>query len=164
LYVFSRFYREHTGSQKSDGTEENIKNEDISHLSLGEDFEGVLWSIKDDFNPEIVSDEEEAKGRLMIFINDRFPDHIENIGHTSAGKPIDIVIDGTYAVELIIVDSEGKLISLMDYVLKFRGDFGAVAVVLLDTGEVPVFIIEKYVKEFEKIGVKTIVKKVSYLK
>ena len=100
----------------------------------------------------------------MNFLNDRFPTHAESHGHTSKGKPIDIVIDGTYAIELIIVDNEGKLVSLMDHVLKFKEDFGIVVVILLDTGEVPFFIIEKYIREFEKIGVKTIVKKVSYLK
>ncbi len=160
LYIISRFYN---SQSKSD--ENQFNNNDVNNLfEIGGVFEVVLCNIKNDFDTEIVIDEEEARGRLMIFINDRFPDLAQSIGHTSTGKPIDIVIDGTYAIELIIVDSEGRLVSLMDYVLKFMEDFGEVAVVILDTGEVPAFIIEKYVKEFEKIGVRIIVKKASYSK
>jgi len=164
LYVFSRFYRGRPGSQKSDEIEVNIKSDDISHFKVGEDFERILWSIRSEFNPKFVSNEVEAERQLMNFLDDRFPAHAKSRGHTSKGKPIDIVIDGTYAIELIIADNEGKLLSLMGHVLKVKEDFGIVVVVLLDTGEVPVFIIEKYVNEFEKIGAKTIVKKVSYSK
>jgi len=164
VYLFSRAHKESFISQKSDEIEGHIKSEDISHFKLGEDVERILWSIKNHFNPKVVSNEAEAEKQLMNFLDSRFPTHAKSRGHTSKGKPIDIVIDGTYAIELIVVDNEGKLVLLMDHVLKFKEDFGIVVVVLLDTDEVPVFIIEKYVKQFENMGVKTIVKKVSYLK
>ena len=80
-------------------------------------------------------------------------------GHTSRGIKIDLVIEGSYAIELITVDNEGKLISLMDQMLKSQKEFGKVAAILVDINKIPDSKIREYITEFEKKKIKTILKK-----
>ena len=141
------------------------KHMDQRNLSLSEnrknDFDEIVQSIKDNFHPVDVKHEEDGEIQLIQFLNKEFPNEIFRHGHTSRGIKIDLVIEGTYALELITVDNEGKLISLMDQMLKSKQDFYNVAVILVDTGKVSFSIIAEYAAEFEKIGIKTVIKKVT---
>lgn len=125
------------------------------------DFDEIVQSIKDNFHPVDVKNEEDGEIQLIQFLHKKFPNKIFRHGHTSRGIKIDFVIEGTYALELITVDNEGKLISLMDQMLKSKQDFYNVAVILVDKGKVSFSIITEYIAEFEKIGIKTVLKKVS---
>jgi hypothetical protein len=123
------------------------------------DFDTILRSIEEGFNPGPVKDEEDSENQLIRFLNTRFSNKTLTRGHTSLGEKVDIVIDGTYCIELAFVSSEGRLISLMDQILKIKQDFGEVAVILLDVNIVPAYTIEKYVESYKKAGAKVIVKK-----
>lgn len=125
------------------------------------DFDTVLGSIGVGFNPDQVKDEEDAENQLLIFLDARFPNKSLTGGHTSTGKKVDIVIDGTYCIELAIVNNEARLVSIMEQILKYKMDFGEVAVILLDSGEVPAYTIEKYVDSYKNAGAKVIIKKIS---
>ena len=57
------------------------------------------------------------------------------------------------------VDNEGKLISLMDQMLKSQKEFGKVAAILVDINKIPDSKIREYITEFEKKGIKIILKK-----
>jgi ABC-type cobalt transport system substrate-binding protein len=123
------------------------------------DFDTILGSIEQGFNPGIAKNEEDAENQLIGFLNTRFPNKSLTGGHTSTGKKVDIVIDGTYCIELAVVNNEGRLVSLMDQILKYKRDFGEVGVILLDLNEVPAYTIEKYIDAYKKVGAKVIIKK-----
>jgi hypothetical protein len=131
----------------------------ISAPKVEYDFDTILGSIEQGFNPGIVKTEEECENQLIQFLGTRFPNKSLTGGHTSTGKKVDIVIDGTYCIELAVVNNEGRLVSLMDQILKYKMDFGEVAVILLDSGEVPAYTIEKYIDAYKQAGAKVIVKK-----
>jgi len=123
------------------------------------DFDAILGSIEGGFNPSIVKTEEGYENQLIEFLNTRFPNKTLTGGHTSLGEKVDMVIDGTYCIELAVVNNEGRLVSLMDQILKYKMDFGEVAVILLDPNEVPAYTIEKYIDAYKQAGAKVIVKK-----
>jgi len=128
----------------------------------GDDFDTILSVIKGVFNPEPVKSEEESENQLIQFLNERFPGKSLSRGHTSTGEKVDIVVDGTYSIYLAVIDNEGRLVSLMEQILKSKRDFGVVAVVLLDMNEVPEYTIEKYAGAYQKIGVKVVLKKCDF--
>lgn len=131
----------------------------ISAPKVEYDFDTILGSIEQGFNPSIVKTEEEYENQLIGFLNTRFPNKALTGGHTALGEKVDIVIDGTYCIELAVVNNEGRLVSLMDQILKYKRDFGEVAVILLDLNEVPAYTIEKYIDAYKQAGAKVIVKK-----
>ena len=57
------------------------------------------------------------------------------------------------------MNNEGKLVLLMDQMLKSKEDFGKNAVILVDINKIPASKIKEYVTEYERIGIRTIMKK-----
>ena len=95
----------------------------------------------------------------MEFLKIRFPNIVMSPGHTGTGTRIDIVIEGTYAIELATVDSESRLVTLMHQIMQSKSDFIRIAVVLVDMGIVPTDKLQNYVKEYEKLNVKAVIVK-----
>jgi hypothetical protein len=124
------------------------------------DFDTIVQVLKESFHPKS-KNEEVCENQLMEFLNLRFPRKIVRKGHTSRGVKIDLVIEGSYAFELVVLNSEGKLLSLMNQMTKSTSDFGKIAVILVDIGKVSSYRIKDYVSELEQIGGKVILKKVS---
>jgi hypothetical protein len=122
-------------------------------------FESIINIIREGFQPENVTNEQQAEKELLQFLNARFPNMIKGQGHTSTGVRIDIVIEGTYAIELVTVDNESRLVTLMHQMVQSKEDFSHLAVVLVDLGKIPFDKIQNYVDEYEKLNVKTVVKK-----
>ena len=123
-------------------------------------FETIISIIKEGFRPQNVTNESEAEKELMHFLNSRFPDVVFRPGHTSTGVKIDIVIEGTYAIELVTVLDESRLGALMHQIIQSKDDFAKMAVVvLIDLNKIPSEKLQNYVNEYEKLNVKTIVKK-----
>ena len=155
----SSFY--HPGNQPSDlslGKSSDKKNTASAEDKKSE-FDAIVQSIMKGFHPDSIKDEEDCEKQLIQFLNKKFPNKILRRGHTSQGVKIDLVIEGSYALELIIVDNEGRLISLMDQMLKSKQDFGKVAAILVDINKIPNPKIREYIAEFEKKGIKIILKK-----
>jgi hypothetical protein len=136
-----------------------VNNIPVHPNSEKNEFDLIVQSIDKNFSPIVEKDEEDCENQLINYLNSRFPNNVQKRGHTTEGRRIDIVIDGTYALELIIVSNEGKLVSLMDQVLKSKKEFSEVAVILLDIGKVTSDRIEEYINDFKAEGVKTIIKK-----
>jgi hypothetical protein len=128
-------------------------------ISLNEDFNNIIQKIKEGFNPEYAENEEAYEKELVNFLNLRFPNKIFRQGHTSSGLRIDIVIEGTYALELITVNNEGRLLSLMNQIRDSKFDYHQMAVVLIDLGRIPSEKIQDYANVYESLEVKTIIKK-----
>lgn len=124
------------------------------------EFDTIVQSIEGKFKLKPVENEEDAEKQLMTFLNTKFPDKVQRPGHTSEGRKIDIVIDGTYAIELALVSNEGRLVALMDQIIRSKKDFGEIAIILVDMGKVPSITIDNYVRDYKQLGVKAIVKKI----
>jgi hypothetical protein len=125
-----------------------------------DEFDNIVKIIEAGFNPKNVSSEEEAEKELIHFLNSRFPNKTLGQGHTSTGLRIDIVIEGTYAIELVTLETESRLVLLLEQIVKSREEFIKIAVVLVNLGNIPIETIENYKREYEKLGVKTVVKEI----
>lgn len=155
----SSFY--HPRNQRDDLSHKDLLDQKstISTEKRKNEFDVIIQSIVDGFHPDFFKDEEDCENQFIEFLNRKFPNKILRRGHTSRGVKIDLVIEGSYALELIIVNNEGRLISLMDQMLKSKQDFGKVAAILVDINKIPFSKIKEYITELEKIGIKTIMKK-----
>lgn len=122
-------------------------------------FDDIINSIQKSFIPRNVKSEEDYENQLIKFLKMRYPNKIFRHGHTSRGIKIDIVMEGTYAIELITLDNEGKLLSLTDKILKSQHDFGKMAVILVDINKIHNSKIREYIDDFEKLGINIILKK-----
>jgi len=128
------------------------------------EFDIIVQSIRKKFTLGSASDETDAEEQLLTFLNTKFPNRVQQEGHTSTGKRVDIVIDGTYSLELVVVQNEGRLVSLMDHLVKSKQDFSEVAVILVDIGEVPARKLEGYIVTYKNMGVRTILKRITLQK
>lgn len=126
---------------------------------MGNQFESIMHTIQEGFQPENVTNEAQAEQQLLQFLNARFPNMVKGQGHTSTGVRIDVVIEGTYAIELVTVDNESRLVTLMHQIVQSKDDFSQLAVVLVDLGKISSDKIQNYVDEYKKLNVKTVVKK-----
>ena len=131
---------------------------------MDNEFEKIINVIEEGFQPNNVTNEAEAEKELIHFLTTRFPNKILGRGHTSTGVRIDIVIEGTYAIELVTLDSESRLVTLTHQILQSKEDFSKIAVIIIDLNKLPSAKIQHYVNEYEKLNVKTIVKKANKVK
>jgi len=120
------------------------------------EFDLVLDSIKKEFEPEDVRDENEFEKQLFQFLKIKYPDRARRQIDTPKGK-IDIVIDNRYAIELKIADSKGKLMVLYGQVINYKKIYRDVAVVLLDVGKMPHHEIKEYIDGYRNLGAKVII-------
>ena len=129
-------------------------------MSMVNGYDTLVQVISQNFFPKNVTSEQEAEKELLYFINKRFPQMVTRPGHTTSGTQIDIVIDGTYAIELVLVDSESRLISFMHQIIEVKESFFKAIVIFVDPGKLPEESINRYIQECEGIGINPIVKRV----
>lgn len=120
------------------------------------EFDSILESIENDFEPEDVRDENDFEKQLTQFLKIKYPDRIRRQVETPKGK-IDLVIDDKYAIELKIADGKGKLRDLVGQAHSYKKIFNNVAVILLDVGKMSRSEIKEYIDDYEGLGVKTLI-------
>jgi len=120
------------------------------------EFDSILASIANDFEPEDVRDENDFEKQLTQFLKIKYPDRIRRQVETPKGK-VDLVIDEKYAIELKIADGKGKLRDLVGQVHSYKKVFNNVAVILLDVGKMSRSEIKEYIDDYEGLGVKTLI-------
>ena len=125
-------------------------------------FEGIISIIKNRFEPTSFENDEDCEKQLINFLTANLPSNVITRGHTTTGERIDIVIDGTYALELIIANNEEKLLYLMNLTMQSKKDFDNTAAVIIDIGAIPAEKIQEFSSEIKKIGIKTIVIQANY--
>jgi len=133
--------------------EKEVTTIDIKKQS---EFEAILESIENDFEPEDVRDENDFEKQLTQFLKIKYPDRVKRQVDTPKGK-IDILIDDRYVIELKIADSKIKLRDLVGQVTSYKKVYCDIAIALLDVGKLSRSEIKEYVDDYEQIGVKTIV-------
>lgn len=133
--------------------EQNITTVEVKRQS---EFDSILESIENDFEPEDVRDENDFEKQLTQFLKIKYPDRIRRQVETPKGK-IDLVIDEKYAIELKIAEGKGKLRDLVGQAHSYKKVFNNVAIILLDVGKMSRSEIKEYVEDYEGLGVKTLI-------
>ena len=140
-----------------------IKQIDLNPLhNRANVFEGIISIIKNRFEPTSFENDEDCEKQLINFLTANLPSNVITRGHTTTGERIVIVIDGTYALELIIANNEEKLLYLMNLTMQSKKDFDNTAAVIIDIGAIPAEKIQEFSSEIKKIGIKTIVIQANY--
>ncbi len=132
---------------------------DATSTELKDEFKIIQNKIKRGFNPTSES-EETCENELVDFLNKKLPGRIISKGQSVNGRRIDFVFEGTYALELVVVNNEGKLISVMDQMMKSKDTYSKVLLILVDIGAIPTSKINDYASQYESIGIPTIVKSI----
>ena len=154
--TFDEYQQEYLSNDISDETEY------IYDKNQTDAFDDMTILIKNNFRPTSFINDGECEELLISFLTQNLPKNIITRGHTEEGDRLDIVIDGTYALELVIADSEEKLLYLMDLSLKSKKDFDKTAVVIVDVKKIPSSKIQEFATQIERIGIRTIVVEASY--
>jgi hypothetical protein len=116
------------------------------------DFEELLNTIRDQFKPETVRNEEDLEKQLYQFLSGKFNNRrIERQVYVDGSTRIDLVVDGRYGIELKIADSAQKLHTLTGQALFYKENFKEVIAVILDTGAN--VDIDRFVKKLEEYGI-----------
>jgi len=96
-------------------------------------FESIIKSIKDDFQPEKITDEKELQSQLIIFIKAKFPElNAETEFVTKSGNELDIVIDDDYVLELKVPKSRTVLRNLGAQLEEYAEEYPNLCAVIAD--------------------------------
>ena len=104
--------------------------------------------------------EEDYENQLINFLKNHFKNLVIRRGHTRKGIRIDFVLEGTFAIDLITIDTEGKLVNLMTQISLSKEDFDKLCVVLIDLGFISETTINSYISQFRDMRVRVIYKKI----
>lgn len=144
--------KEKVAEEMEDYENEIAKTEKPKVSRSKKDFEELLNTIRDQFRPETVRNEEDLEKQLYQFLSGKFNDRkIERQVYVDGSMKIDLVVDGKYGIELKIADSAQKLHTLTGQALFYKENFKEVIAVILDTGAN--VNIDKFVKKLEEYGI-----------
>jgi len=135
-------------------TEKTITSVEIKTQN---EFDSILETIDEQFEPEDVRDENDFEKQLTQFLKIKYPNRVKRQVDTPKGK-IDILIDEKYAFELKIADNKLKLRDLIGQVGSYKKIYNDVSVILLDAQKMNHSEIQEFLDDYNKIGVKTVVK------
>ena len=163
LYLYSR-------EKEKPYTQDNIINDSYSEKVPSDEnvesfysktkFDEICSLIKNRFQPNEAGSEKDYEDQLIQFLNKIVPNIAIQQGHTRKGIKIDFVVEGTIAIELILVNNEGKLVNAMTQMSQSKEDFDRLLIVLVKTGLVSISTIDDYVKQFDEMGIVVILKSV----
>jgi len=144
--------KEKVAEEMEDYENEIAKTEKPKVSRSKKDFEELLNTIRDQFRPETVRNEEDLEKQLYQFLSGKFNERkIERQVYVDGSMKIDLVVDGKYGIELKIADSAQKLHTLTGQALFYKENFKEVIAVILDTGAN--VNIDKFVKKLEEYGI-----------
>ena len=124
------------------------------------DFEIIVNSIKADFEPEAITNEEHLEAQLMVFLKAKFSERKIRRQVTIQGNDIlDILVDDKYAFELKVPRSRTELRNLRGQIEEYQEDYSNLCVVIFENEDYDISEdIEKYVNIYhEKYDVPSVV-------
>ena len=100
------------------------------------EFEEIINSIKNNFEPEKIADEEHLESQLIIYLKTKFPDK-KIIRQVSIIRNdiLDILIDDKYAIELKVPTTRSHLRNLGAQLEEYRECYPAICAVIFDAEE-----------------------------
>jgi len=101
------------------------------------DFESIIKTVRDEFEPEKIRNEEHLEAQLTIFLKAKFPDRKVNRQVTIKNRnQLDIVIDDKYVFELKVPKSRNVLRDLSAQIEEYVEQYPNLCVVIADTSGV----------------------------
>lgn len=144
-----------------------LKNHIVTPSFFGEEssvesdkaeFENIINAIKQNFEPERISDEEHLQAQLSIFLKAKYPDRkIAREVQTKFGDKIDILIDDKFAFELKVPEVRTSLRNLGAQLEEYSEVYHNLCAVILDIQTLDPEIINEYADRYKRnYGVQTI--------
>ena len=97
------------------------------------DFQMIINSIKADFEPEAITDEEHLEAQLMVFLKAKFPERKTRRQITIQGNDrLDILVDDKYALELKVPKARADLRNLGAQVSEYQEKYPHICAVIYD--------------------------------
>lgn len=101
------------------------------------DFESVIKTVRDEFEPEKIQNEEHLEAQLTIFLKAKFSDRkVQRQVITKNNDKLDIVIDDKYVFELKVPKSRNVLRDLGAQIEEYVEQYPHLCVVIADTSGV----------------------------
>lgn len=165
LEELKEFERELFGEQEGVAEEEYIPREKVveevqEKLDKGisgykDELGEIIKAIRDDFQPEMVRNEEDFEKQLYQFLLGKFSDKkIERQVLVGENAKIDMRIDDKYGVELKIADNAQKLHTLVGQSIIYKKNLEEVIAVILDPGTN--INLDSFIKTLEELNVHVI--------
>jgi len=97
------------------------------------DFEHIMNTIRGEFEPENITDEEHLEAQLTIFLKAKFPEKkIDRQFVTKKGDILDILVDGKYVLELKVPRQKNDLRNLSAQLDEYKDDYSHLCAVIAD--------------------------------
>lgn len=100
------------------------------------EFENIINSIRANFQPENIRNEEHLQAQLTVFLRAKFPDiKVEREMQTRTGDKLDIVVDGKYVLELKVPKRRTDLRNLSAQLEEYCEDYPNLCAVIADISD-----------------------------
>ena len=100
------------------------------------DFEVIINSIKSNFEPETITNEEHLEAQLMIFLKAKFPERkIRRQVTIQRNDVLDILVDDKYVFELKVPRARADLRNLGSQLEEYLEQYPHLCVVIFDVNE-----------------------------
>ena len=97
------------------------------------EFENIMNSIRADFEPENIKDEEHLQTQLIIFLKAKFSDKkVEREVRIKSGDKLDILVDGKYVFEVKVPTARTDLRNLSAQLEEYRDEYPYLCAVIAD--------------------------------
>ena len=162
VYILLRYFQQRMQQIKKEAemyhppVSPDSKQQDA--LDQPTDFEKMTMMIQDSFRPTAIETEQQAEEQLLSFLNKKLPGRCISKGQTTHGRRIDMVFEGTFGIELVLVTNEGKLVSLLQQIPSLKQKYSRLLLILVDINALSSFTIDDYKQQFEDLGISTIIK------
>ncbi|MCH7648775.1 MAG: hypothetical protein IIA83_09230 [Thaumarchaeota archaeon] len=101
------------------------------------DFESIIKTVRDEFEPEKIQNEEHLEAQLTIFLKAKFSDRkVQRQVITKNSDKLDIVVDDKYVFELKVPKSRSVLRDLNAQIEEYVEQYPNLCVVIADTSGV----------------------------
>ena len=101
------------------------------------DFESIIKTVRDEFEPEKIQNEEHLEAQLTIFLKAKFSDRkVQRQVITKNADKLDIVVDDKYVFELKVPKSRSVLRDLNAQIEEYVEQYPNLCVVIADTSGV----------------------------
>jgi len=97
------------------------------------EFENIMNTIRAEFEPENITNEEHLEAQLTIFLKAKFPEKkVERQIVTKKSDILDILIDGKYVLELKVPKQKNDLRNLSAQLDEYKDDYSYLCAVIAD--------------------------------
>ncbi len=102
------------------------------------DFKKIIDSIKNNFKPEKIKDEEHLESQLVIYLKTKFPDKkISRQVIIQGNDVLDILIDDKYALELKVPSERSHLRNLGAQLVEYNEHYPDICAIIFDNVNEP---------------------------